>query len=152
MSAPEDMSDLKIRLGDFGEAKHVKEQVFKLIQPHLLRAPEVILLAGWDTKVDIWNLACVVSEYYSAELLEFRILTFTYKVWEIFERRRLFGGKIKAKDPHTFEGHLRHIVHQLGPAPQQYRDLEVGKELFDDSGMFGSRHRSSTSILLTCAT
>lgn len=76
----------------------------------------------------------------------------THKVWEIFERRRLFGGRIKAKDPYTFEGHLRHIVHHLGPAPQQYRDLEVGKCLFDDSGMFGSRHISSTSIILTCAT
>ena len=62
MCAPEDMSKLKIRLGDFGEVKHVEEQVFKLIQPHLLRAPEVILLAGWNTKVDIWNLGCVVSD------------------------------------------------------------------------------------------
>lgn len=70
MCAPEDMSDLKIRLGDFGEVKHVEEQVFKLIQPHLLRAPEVILLAGWDTKVDIWNLACVVSVLCRAELLK----------------------------------------------------------------------------------
>ena len=151
MCAPDDMSNLKIRLGDFGEVKHVEEQFFKLIQPHLLRAPEVILLAGWDTKVDIWNLACVVSERYRAELFKFWTLMFTYKVWEIFERRRLFGGKIKAKDPYTFEGHLRHIVHQLGPAPQQYRDLEAGKYLFDDSGMFGSRHISSTSILLTYA-
>lgn len=31
------------------------------IQPQKLRAPEVILGANWDYKVDIWNLGLIVS-------------------------------------------------------------------------------------------
>lgn len=31
-----------------------------LIQPMLLRAPEVILSAEWDSKADIWNFGCLV--------------------------------------------------------------------------------------------
>lgn len=37
--------------------KHLTE----LIQPQMLRAPEVILEADWDHKVDIWNLGLIVS-------------------------------------------------------------------------------------------
>jgi hypothetical protein len=36
--------------------KHLTEW----IQPQLLRAPEVILGAPWDWKVDIWNLGALV--------------------------------------------------------------------------------------------
>jgi hypothetical protein len=31
------------------------------VQPQMLRAPEVILGADWDYKIDIWNLGLVVS-------------------------------------------------------------------------------------------
>ena len=30
------------------------------IQPEALRAPEVILRAGWNAAADIWNFACLV--------------------------------------------------------------------------------------------
>ena len=36
--------------------KHLKEW----IQPQMLRAPEVILGAEWDHKVDIWNVGLIV--------------------------------------------------------------------------------------------
>ena len=60
MTVPNDMSSLDIRLGDFGEARRVTERRFEQVQGYGYRAPEVILEAGWDSKVDIWNLACVV--------------------------------------------------------------------------------------------
>lgn len=37
--------------------KHLTEW----IQPEKLRAPEVILGAQWDYKVDIWNLGLIVG-------------------------------------------------------------------------------------------
>lgn len=33
------------------------------IQPQMLRAPEVILGAEWNSKVDIWNVGLVVSAH-----------------------------------------------------------------------------------------
>ena len=35
-----------------------------IIQPYALRAPEVILGNGWSTSADIWNLGCLVGEYF----------------------------------------------------------------------------------------
>lgn len=37
------------------------KQLMEWIQPEKLRAPEVILGANWDYKVDIWNLGLIVS-------------------------------------------------------------------------------------------
>ena len=58
------------------------------------------------------------------------------EIWEIFERRRLFSGRVKAEDSFSFEGHLSSMVHQLGPPPQQFMELKAGKHFFDESGMF----------------
>lgn len=47
-------------LCDFGQARHI-EGPFRHIQPYQYRAPEVILEIPWDEKVDIWNVAVMVS-------------------------------------------------------------------------------------------
>jgi len=39
----------------------VDKHLTEWIQPQMLRAPEVILGAEWNTKVDIWNVGLVVS-------------------------------------------------------------------------------------------
>lgn len=61
MDAPEDHRELNVRLADFGEAQRIQDVNTEEIQSVDLRAPEVILKTGWDTKVDIWNLAIIVS-------------------------------------------------------------------------------------------
>jgi len=61
MDAPEDHTKLNVRLADFGEAQQIQDVNIEEIQSPDLRAPEVILKTGWDTKVDIWNLAIIVS-------------------------------------------------------------------------------------------
>jgi serine/threonine-protein kinase SRPK3 len=38
-----------------------REPTTRIISPDALRAPEVILGADFDTKVDIWSLGCMVS-------------------------------------------------------------------------------------------
>lgn len=47
-------------LSDLGEARIGLEQQ-GLIQPDLYRAPEVMLGMKWGPKVDIWNIAVMVS-------------------------------------------------------------------------------------------
>lgn len=48
-------------LSDFGEARLGDEEHNEDIMPDPYRAPEVILRANWDYKVDIWIVAMVVS-------------------------------------------------------------------------------------------
>lgn len=62
MDAPDDFSHFKIRLGDFGEVERVREDATDEVQPYGYRAPEVILQRGWDSKIDIWNFAGLVSK------------------------------------------------------------------------------------------
>lgn len=49
------------KLGDFGLAISSSQHVYNHpIQPDCLRAPEVILRAGWSYSADIWNLGVMV--------------------------------------------------------------------------------------------
>ena len=48
-------------LSDFGEARFGDQEHDEDIMPNVYRAPEVILKMKWDYKVDIWNVAMVVS-------------------------------------------------------------------------------------------
>ena len=48
-------------LTDFGEARLGDREHSDDIMPNVYRAPEVILKSSWDYKVDIWNVAMVVS-------------------------------------------------------------------------------------------
>lgn len=48
-------------LSDFGEARYGDEEHDEDIMPNVYRALEVILRMNWGYKVDIWNVALLVS-------------------------------------------------------------------------------------------
>lgn len=49
-------------LCDFGQARIGETQESgPFVQPHICRAPEVIIEMPWGSAVDIWNLACLLS-------------------------------------------------------------------------------------------
>ena len=54
--------NLNITLSDWGVASFVFHHLSEEIHPLLLRAPEVLLGAKWDEKVDIWNLGALIPE------------------------------------------------------------------------------------------
>lgn len=56
---------LDIKIIDFGSSCHVNELSYTYIQSRFYRAPEVILGAYYDTKIDIWSLGCILAELYS---------------------------------------------------------------------------------------
>jgi serine/threonine-protein kinase SRPK3 len=62
-----DMMTLDISLSDWGVASWVDNHLTELIQPVLLRAPEVILETGWVPAVDDWNLGVLVPELLYAQ-------------------------------------------------------------------------------------
>ncbi|KAK4447254.1 Serine/threonine-protein kinase SKY1 [Podospora aff. communis PSN243] len=64
----------------------------------MLRAPEVILGAEWDSKVDIWNLGLVI--------------------WELAEGSLVFDGTWTATARYTPEAHLAQMEAVLGCMPK----------------------------------
>lgn len=52
----------KITIIDFGSACFHHRRIFTYIQSRYYRAPEVILELGYDEKIDIWSLGCVLLE------------------------------------------------------------------------------------------
>ena len=53
-----------IKIIDFGSGCFDDKKIFTYIQSRYYRAPEVILEIGYDNKIDIWSLGCVIAEMY----------------------------------------------------------------------------------------
>ncbi|KAG9004998.1 hypothetical protein FRB90_010615 [Tulasnella sp. 427] len=58
----DDMSNIKVKIGDFGHSTWKDKHYTDEIQPVGLRAPEVVLGYPWSTPVDIWTVGCLVVE------------------------------------------------------------------------------------------
>ena len=52
----------KVKIIDFGSGCFSNKRVFTYIQSRFYRAPEVIMEVGYDNKIDIWSLGCVLAE------------------------------------------------------------------------------------------
>lgn len=86
------------------------------IQPVLLRAPEVLIRAPWDTKVDVWNLGAVLLEVYRAV--------------------RMFDGRVPPNGHYEVRQHLAEIVDMFGSFPEallEKCDATI-QGIFDDEG------------------
>ncbi|KAF1920903.1 serine kinase [Ampelomyces quisqualis] len=92
-------TSLNVRIADFGTSSWYDKHLTEWIQPQLLRAPEVILGAPWDWRVDIWNLGTLL--------------------WELVEGKVLFDGTATPKLPYTAEAHLAQMTAILGKMPEQ---------------------------------
>jgi dual specificity tyrosine-phosphorylation-regulated kinase 2/3/4 len=58
----EDKTSVKII--DFGSGCFSHKKVFTYIQSRFYRAPEVILELGYNEKIDMWSLGCVIAELF----------------------------------------------------------------------------------------
>ncbi|KAL8773545.1 MAG: hypothetical protein Q9209_001650 [Squamulea sp. 1 TL-2023] len=64
-----DASMIDIRLADFGSACWEEKRLSEVIQPELLRAPEVIFRLPWSSGVDIWSAGIIIYELIAAKHL-----------------------------------------------------------------------------------
>ncbi|KAE8154411.1 kinase-like domain-containing protein [Aspergillus avenaceus] len=113
-----DLGDLDVALCDWGSASWTNKHLTEVIQPVLLRAPEVIIKAPWDTPVDIWNLGAVLLEALDA-------------VRMFSGRAAQTGGEYRTKH------HLEEIVALFGPFPSwllAQGEKEVVDVYFDENG------------------
>ncbi|CAG8897677.1 unnamed protein product [Penicillium egyptiacum] len=113
-----DLMTLDVALCDWGSASWINHHPTELIQPVLLRAPEVIIGASWGPSVDIWNLGAVLLEVLDAV--------------RMFDGRTMqTGGVFQTKH------HLEEIVALFGPFPPHLLalgDPKIVAEYFDDQG------------------
>ncbi|KAJ0155622.1 Serine/threonine-protein kinase SRPK [Colletotrichum tanaceti] len=106
-------AELSVRLTDFGTSSRFDKHLTEWIQPDMLRAPEVILGAQWDRKVDIWNLGLII--------------------WELAEGRLLFDGMWASRDSYTSEAHLAQMTAVLGAFPERLLARSRNRDRYFDS-------------------
>ncbi|RCK63023.1 Dual specificity protein kinase pom1 [Candida viswanathii] len=58
-------NDFTVKIIDFGSSCFSNETSFQYIQSRFYRAPEVLLGASYDQKIDIWSLGCLLVEIFT---------------------------------------------------------------------------------------
>ncbi|KFA54944.1 hypothetical protein S40293_02312 [Stachybotrys chartarum IBT 40293] len=113
----ENLGEFDIVLGDWGVSSWKTKHLCELIQPVLLRSPEVLIGAPWDEKTDFWNLGAVLLE--------------------IFRTIMMFTGEAPPDGHYELREHLAEIVGLFGPFPKTLLDRgdqELVQDMFDDKG------------------
>ncbi|KAI0485612.1 kinase-like domain-containing protein [Xylaria cf. heliscus] len=105
-----EIADVSIRLTDFGTASWVDEHLIKWIQPQMLRAPEVILGAPWDHKVDIWDLGMII--------------------WELVQGKLVFNGQATVASAYSSQAHLAQLKAILGTFSNTLLDRSESRHKF----------------------
>ncbi|CAK9435699.1 uncharacterized protein LODBEIA_P04260 [Lodderomyces beijingensis] len=65
LPADHESTELNVKLIDFGSSCFDNEQCFSYIQSRFYRAPEIILGAEYNNKIDIWSVGCVLAELFT---------------------------------------------------------------------------------------
>ncbi|PVF94727.1 hypothetical protein CPB86DRAFT_817786 [Serendipita vermifera] len=109
------LDDLQIQLGDYGNVFSVGEDdPDQIVQPDLLRAPEVILGHGWSTPIDIWAVGCLLFEYITGAAM-FDVPQGNYK--------------------NKTEIHLQRMIELRGDFPGEFLEkCKQGSRYFDENG------------------
>ncbi|CAK0876177.1 unnamed protein product [Prorocentrum cordatum] len=62
-------SRCEVKVIDFGSSCFVDDQMSSYVQSRSYRAPEVMLGLGYDQKIDIWSLGCIIAELWTGYVL-----------------------------------------------------------------------------------
>lgn len=112
-----DSQDLDICLGDWGAASWSHQHLTPLIQPVLLRAPEVVIFAPWGSPVDIWNLGAILLE--------------------LVDGVHMFNARNRSSRIYDVKTHVEEMVRLFGPFPRDLLDQgrqDIVARCFRDDG------------------
>lgn len=111
-----DLLEVEVVLGDWGTASWESHHLSEIIQPTLLRAPEVLLQAPWGKEVDIWNLGALLPE--------------------LLDTVRMFSGRADATGGgYLVKHHVEEIDALFGPFPfslVKEGKPEIVHQIFDE--------------------
>ncbi|TRM65977.1 kinase-like domain-containing protein [Schizophyllum amplum] len=107
---------ISIKIADLGNATPSKKHYTEDIQTRQYRAPEAIVgRKDWDTRADIWSIACVIFELLTAEYL--------------FDPQS--QGELFTKD----DDHMAQVIELLGDFPLEAKmGGKYSRDLFDHNG------------------
>jgi serine/threonine protein kinase len=113
---PSPVPPVSIKIADLGNATPSKKHYTEDIQTRQYRAPEAIIgRKDWDTRADIWSVACVIFELLTGEYL--------------FDPQA--QGGLFTKD----DDHMAQIIELLGDFPLECKmGGKYSRDLFDHSG------------------
>jgi len=66
-------SPVEIKVVDLGNSCFVHDNLGTYVQSRSYRAPEVILGNGYDTKIDVWSVGCIIAELWTKNVLFYNI-------------------------------------------------------------------------------
>ncbi|RDL36461.1 uncharacterized protein BP5553_05813 [Venustampulla echinocandica] len=125
-----DASDLDICLGDWGAASWSHQHLTPLIQPVLLRAPEVVIFAPWGPPVDIWNMGAAVLE--------------------LVDGVHMFDARNGRTGIYDVKKHVEEMVRLFGPFPRSLLDQarqDIVARCFHEDGSVIDPERKGTAQL-----
>ncbi|KAH8828629.1 kinase-like domain-containing protein [Flagelloscypha sp. PMI_526] len=110
------LPSISVKIADLGNATPSQKHFSEDIQTRQYRAPECILgRKDWDTRVDVWSVACLVFELLTAEYL-----------FDPQEYTELF-----TKD----DDHMAQIIELIGDFPVEVKmGGKYSREIFDHTG------------------
>jgi serine/threonine-protein kinase SRPK3 len=125
-----DVQDLDICLGDWGAANWTHQHLAPLIQPVLLRAPEVVIFAPWGPPVDIWNLGAVVLE--------------------LVDGVHMFDARNGRTGIYDVKKHVEEMVRLFGRFPrnllEQARQDIVARCFYDDGSVINPERKGTAQL------
>lgn len=64
---------IKIKIVDLGNSCFFHDYLGEYVQSRSYRAPQVVLGTGYDEKIDIWSVGCIVAELWTKNMLFYNI-------------------------------------------------------------------------------
>ena len=64
---------ISIKVVDLGNSCFVHDTLPEYMQSRSYRAPEVVLGIGYDEKIDVWSVGCILAELWTKNILFYNI-------------------------------------------------------------------------------
>lgn len=66
-------SPVEVKVVDLGNSCFIHDNLGTYVQSRSYRAPEVILGTGYDYKIDIWSVGCIIAELWTKNVLFYNL-------------------------------------------------------------------------------